>query len=116
MSYTTGTTISIPGPICTIPNLSLHQNLQFVSTNELINLNGAISMNSEINYLVNFEPDPNHDDEKCNILRDDSPLKLFVGQIPRSLQESDLRPIFEEFGQIHDLTVLKDKVTGIHRG
>ena len=44
------------------------------------------------------------------------PVKLLVGQVPRSWEAEQLRPVFEPYGDIQDLSILKDRVTGQHKG
>lgn len=44
------------------------------------------------------------------------PTKLFVGQIPRSMEEADISPFFEKFGAIEEVSIIRDKHTGQHRG
>jgi len=43
-------------------------------------------------------------------------LKLFVGQVPKTLIEEDLAYVFEPYGPIVDLTVIRDRRSGNHRG
>jgi len=43
-------------------------------------------------------------------------VKLFVGQIPREMDEETLIPYFAEFGPIVELTVIRDRITKAHKG
>ncbi|KDO32966.1 hypothetical protein SPRG_02658 [Saprolegnia parasitica CBS 223.65] len=43
-------------------------------------------------------------------------VKLFVGQVPRNMEEAALRPILEAFGPLYDIVIIRDKVSGTHRG
>ncbi|XP_076546633.1 CUGBP Elav-like family member 2 isoform X7 [Osmia lignaria lignaria] len=43
-------------------------------------------------------------------------IKMFVGQVPHDMDENDLRKLFEEFGRVHQINILRDKITGSHRG
>jgi len=47
---------------------------------------------------------------------DPDTIKMFVGQIPRHMEETELRKMFEEFGSVHQLNVLRDKATGQSKG
>lgn len=43
-------------------------------------------------------------------------VKLFVGQIPREMDEDTLIPYFAEFGPILELTVIRDRISKQHKG
>jgi len=47
---------------------------------------------------------------------DPDAIKMFVGQVPRSMDEEELREFFSEFGPVHQLNILRDKSTGVSRG
>lgn len=44
------------------------------------------------------------------------PYKLFVGQLPKTMQDEELKKIFEPFGNILEFNIIKDRVTGVNRG
>ena len=48
--------------------------------------------------------------------QEEESTKLFVGQVPKSMEEADLFPIFEHFGPMEDVAIIRDKHTGQHRG
>ncbi|XP_045495040.1 CUGBP Elav-like family member 1 isoform X1 [Colias croceus] len=71
--------------------------------NMSINNNNCTSINNNNNEEKSEMPDPDY-------------IKMFVGQVPRSMDENDLRLMFEEFGRVHQINVLRDKITGASKG
>ena len=43
-------------------------------------------------------------------------VKLFVGQIPKTLEEDGVREVFHEFGEIVEVVILRDRRTNMHQG
>lgn len=70
--------------------------MQLITNEEIKDNNGSDSMEQD-------QPDADF-------------IKMFVGQVPRSMDEAQLREMFEEFGRVHAINVLRDKSTGISKG
>jgi RNA recognition motif-containing protein len=43
-------------------------------------------------------------------------IEMFCGQIPRTMSENELRILFEHYGRIYKLNILRDKQTGESKG
>ncbi len=43
-------------------------------------------------------------------------VKLFVGQVPKHFDEKQLRQHIESYAPIEGLTILRDRVSGMHKG
>eukprot|EP00897_Mesotaenium_endlicherianum_P006474 jgi/Mesen1/5855/ME000298S05126 len=46
----------------------------------------------------------------------ESAVKLFVGSVPRGIREEEVRPMFEEFGNLLEVALIKDRRTGLQQG
>lgn len=57
------------------------------------NGNGS-KMNGSLEHLD--QPDPDS-------------IKMFVGQIPRAWSETELKELFEPFGAVHQINILRDR-------
>lgn len=56
------------------------------------------------------------EDETVRDQPDPDYIKMFVGQVPRSMDEQQLKEMFEEFGRVHQINVLRDKTSGQSKG
>lgn len=83
------------------------------------NLNSQLNNNA---ILANINNNNNNQGKELSVepISQDQPdpdyIKMFVGQVPRSMDEAQLKAMFEEFGRVHQINVLRDKVTGLSKG
>jgi len=47
---------------------------------------------------------------------DPDSVKMFVGQIPRTMEEDELKQMMEEYGPVYQLGIIRDRASGQHRG
>jgi len=47
---------------------------------------------------------------------DPDSVKMFVGQIPRTMEEDELKEMLEEYGPVYQLGIIRDRASGQHRG
>ncbi|XP_056908593.1 CUGBP Elav-like family member 2 isoform X2 [Takifugu flavidus] len=66
-----------------------------VRSEDLPMSNGS-KMNGSLEHLDQPDPDA---------------IKMFVGQIPRAWSETELRELFEPFGAVHQINILRDRTT-----
>ncbi|XP_069987220.1 CUGBP Elav-like family member 2 isoform X30 [Penaeus vannamei] len=80
--------------------------------------NGGKQQQTNGKYVDDGSPDLIELDQNGSVHREPDPdaIKMFVGQIPRSMDENDLRKMFEEFGEVYQINVLRDKATGQSKG
>ena len=64
--------------------------------------------------IITTEQIPGQEQEGTPLLED--PIKLFVGQLPKECDEADVHTFFERYGEIVDLTMIKDRSSGKHKG
>ncbi|KAL6978443.1 condensin subunit [Sarracenia purpurea var. burkii] len=48
--------------------------------------------------------------------RSEDSVKLFVGQVPKNMTESQLIAMFKEFALVDEVNIIKDKTTRASRG
>jgi RNA recognition motif-containing protein len=85
-----------------------NNNSHTVNQNQINNNN---TMTKDNNIMKDFGGEPMEQDQP-----DADYIKMFVGQVPRSMDEKQLRDMFEEFGRVHTINVLRDKTTGLSKG
>ncbi|GKY93265.1 hypothetical protein MPSEU_000294000 [Mayamaea pseudoterrestris] len=58
----------------------------------------------------------NSDEDQDGDEEEGEPVKLFVGQVPKNLEEEEIFPVFNAFGPLKDVAIIRDKHSGLHRG
>lgn len=86
------------------------------NANKVLHLNNNTHPYSKVNSSVISSNGSSEKNMNCADQPDPDFIKMFVGQIPRTMDENDLTKMFSEYGRVHQINVLRDKVTGQSKG
>lgn len=50
------------------------------------------------------------------VMAEEERVKLFVGQVPKYMTETELLDVFREFAAVDEVRIIKHKATGVSRG
>ena len=129
----------LPTPTGSPPLKPAHNNNVITSNNNANNLSGMTAANGSAvspQHLTNGHSQPNSvqnsnvsaveggtemsgsviSQPRVSDQPDTDTIKMFVGQVPRNMDENDLRGMFEDFGPVYQINVLRDKITGQSKG
>ncbi|XP_055387340.1 CUGBP Elav-like family member 1 isoform X2 [Condylostylus longicornis] len=105
--------VMVPGDINTTSSNNNNNNDDDNDVTQQNNNNNNIIYN---NCKIEKYTNENEDDEMNKDQPDPDHIKMFVGQIPKTLDEIQLKGLFEGFGRIYAINVLRDKITGVSKG
>lgn len=95
-------------------------NLESVNaSNQASSCTSSSSLSCPNSNLVQMsQGDHNHGEQALSSVREPDPdaIKMFVGQIPRNMSENELKTMFQEYGSVYQLNVLRDKQTNESKG
>lgn len=84
---------------------------EIVNGNDELKVADGIANAEENINSIGGEGDANEENES-----EEEPIKLFVGQVPKTMNEEDIFPTFDSFGPLKDVSIIRDKQTQLHRG
>jgi bruno-like protein len=93
-----------------------NNNAHTINQNQLNHLNNNNINNSNTMQIIKDNKAKNVIEPMEQDQPDSDYIKMFVGQVPRSMDEEQLREMFEEFGRVHTINVLRDKASGSSKG
>lgn len=112
-----------PAPSVSLESLSHNEHLDsLTNASSPLNAHTKAADADEVDYnnqQTNHRTDLNDGNQDGSLSQSSTSQvahKLFIGQIPRHIDESDLRRLFSVHGDIVELIILRDRTTQAHRG